>query len=143
MPSSPSPSPSPASDTAARSPAPAEPLTARELEVLGVLSTGATSLEIAARLGIGLATVKTHLHHAYRKIGVTNRVAATRYYLGMLSDATATSAHAVLDAANPDAPVAPLGARDIEERINELEGVAAAAARLRRRLEVLRAAPPH
>jgi DNA-binding NarL/FixJ family response regulator len=51
----------------------AVPLTARELEILGCLRTGATNRDIAARLFIGEATVKSHLASAYAKLGVANR----------------------------------------------------------------------
>jgi DNA-binding CsgD family transcriptional regulator len=53
----------------------------REHEVLGLAADGLRSREIAARLGISEATVKTHLHHVYRKLGVSNRVEATTAYL--------------------------------------------------------------
>ena len=56
-------------------------LTARELEVLNVLSTGASTKAIADRLQITLPTVKRHLTNLYRKLRVTNRVQATRCYL--------------------------------------------------------------
>lgn len=48
-------------------------LTAREREVLEVLATGATNQEIADRLVVGLATVKTHVKHVLGKLGVANR----------------------------------------------------------------------
>ncbi|OZM72170.1 DNA-binding response regulator [Amycolatopsis antarctica] len=53
-----------------------EPLSARELEVLGLVSRGSTNKEAAARLFISEATVKTHLLHAYAKLGVRDRAAA-------------------------------------------------------------------
>ena len=60
-----------------RAPEPAaEPLSQRELEVLGLLSTGNANKEIAARLFISEATVKTHLLHIYAKLGVSDRAAA-------------------------------------------------------------------
>jgi DNA-binding NarL/FixJ family response regulator len=58
-----------------RAPA-AEPLTARELEVLGTVARGLTNREAARRLFISEATVKSHLLHAYAKLGVNNRAAA-------------------------------------------------------------------
>jgi DNA-binding NarL/FixJ family response regulator len=56
-------------------------LSARELEVLALVATGARTRAIARQLGLKEATVKTHLFHVYKKLGVANRVAATRWYL--------------------------------------------------------------
>jgi DNA-binding NarL/FixJ family response regulator len=53
-----------------------EPLSARELEVLGLVAAGNTNREAAARLFISEATVKTHLLHIYEKLGVSDRAAA-------------------------------------------------------------------
>jgi DNA-binding NarL/FixJ family response regulator len=53
-----------------------EPLSQRELEVLGIVARGATNREAAARLFISEATVKTHLLHIYAKLGVNDRAAA-------------------------------------------------------------------
>ncbi len=60
-----------------RAPVPAsEPLSQRELEVLGLVAQGAGNREAAARLFISEATVKTHLMHIYAKLGVNDRAAA-------------------------------------------------------------------
>jgi DNA-binding CsgD family transcriptional regulator len=56
-------------------------LTARELEVLALLSTGASTQSIADQLHITTSTVKRHLTNLYRKLGAANRVAAVREYL--------------------------------------------------------------
>src|SRR3546814_5971539 len=48
-------------------------LTTREREILSWLSTGSSNRDIARRLYIGEATVKSHLASAYSKLGVTNR----------------------------------------------------------------------
>ena len=55
---------------------PAEALSAREIELLRLVQTGASNKEIAAELFISQATVKTHLIHIYSKLGVDNRTAA-------------------------------------------------------------------
>lgn len=55
---------------------PDEALSAREIELLRALQTGASNREIAERLFISQATVKTHLIHIYSKLGVDNRTAA-------------------------------------------------------------------
>jgi DNA-binding CsgD family transcriptional regulator/tetratricopeptide (TPR) repeat protein len=54
-------------------------LTAREVEVLRVVAQGLTNEQVAERLVISPRTVDTHLTSIYSKIGVTSRVAATRY----------------------------------------------------------------
>ena len=51
-------------------------LSRREHEVLTWVAAGATNREVAARLLISEATVKTHLLHVYAKLGVTDRAAA-------------------------------------------------------------------
>ncbi|WP_067175382.1 response regulator [Microtetraspora niveoalba] len=56
--------------------APADPLSARELEVLHLIAEGATNREAAARLFISEATVKSHVLHIYTKLGVNDRAAA-------------------------------------------------------------------
>ena len=55
---------------------PAISLSAREMELLKLLATGATNKELAEALFISQATVKTHLVHIYTKLGVDNRTAA-------------------------------------------------------------------
>lgn len=55
---------------------PDEALSTREIEILQALQTGASNRQIAARLFISEATVKTHLIHIYTKLGVDNRTAA-------------------------------------------------------------------
>ncbi len=56
-------------------------LTAREMEVLGLLSQGLTSTEIARRLVISPKTVRNHLEHVYLKARVTNRTGAMLFAL--------------------------------------------------------------
>jgi DNA-binding CsgD family transcriptional regulator len=56
-------------------------LTAREVEVLGLLSRGFTSTEIAQRLFISAKTVRNHLEHVYLKAGVNNRTGAMLFAL--------------------------------------------------------------
>jgi len=52
------------------------PLTQREGEVLKQLANGLTNKEIAMLLGISYETVKEHVQHILRKIGVSDRTQA-------------------------------------------------------------------
>jgi DNA-binding NarL/FixJ family response regulator len=52
------------------------PLTRRESEVLRQLALGLTNKEIAQALGISYETVKEHVQHILRKIGVADRTQA-------------------------------------------------------------------
>jgi two-component system, NarL family, nitrate/nitrite response regulator NarL len=51
-------------------------LTAREQEILRLISDGKSLPEIAGELFLGLTTVKTHVQHLYEKLGVSDRAAA-------------------------------------------------------------------
>jgi DNA-binding NarL/FixJ family response regulator len=64
--------------TAVRTPAAPvdDTLSAREREVLLLVSRGTSNKEIARELFISEATVKTHLTHIYAKLGVKDRAAA-------------------------------------------------------------------
>jgi DNA-binding NarL/FixJ family response regulator len=53
-----------------------EPLTAREREVLVLLSRGLTNREIAARLGISAHTAKFHVSSVFGKLGAGSRAEA-------------------------------------------------------------------
>lgn len=53
-----------------------EALTRRELDVLREVARGSSNTQVAASLHIGEATVKTHLLHAFAKLGVEGRTAA-------------------------------------------------------------------
>lgn len=52
------------------------PLTQRESEVLRQLALGLTNKEIAQALSISYETVKEHVQHILRKVGVTDRTQA-------------------------------------------------------------------
>ena len=54
----------------------AEPLTAREVEILRLIATGMRNQEIADHLFISPATVKRHISNAYGKLGVSHRTEA-------------------------------------------------------------------
>lgn len=55
---------------------PDEILTAREAELLSLLTQGLSNRELGKQLFISEATVKTHLAHIYAKLGVETRAAA-------------------------------------------------------------------
>ena len=54
-------------------------LTPREAEVLGLIAAGFTNREIAERLVVSEATVKTHINHVFAKIDARDRAAAINY----------------------------------------------------------------
>jgi DNA-binding CsgD family transcriptional regulator len=54
-------------------------LTAREVEVLGLLARGKSNRQIADRLTVAPKTVANHIEHVYTKIGVSSRAAATLF----------------------------------------------------------------
>jgi two-component system, NarL family, nitrate/nitrite response regulator NarL len=51
-------------------------LTPREQEVLKHISSGSTTPQIAEKLFLSPATVKTHVQHIYEKLGVSDRASA-------------------------------------------------------------------
>ncbi|MGM7698034.1 response regulator [Microbacterium sp. A84] len=51
-------------------------LSQREVEVLDLIARGSTNREAARRLFVSEATIKTHLLHAFAKLGVNDRAAA-------------------------------------------------------------------
>jgi DNA-binding NarL/FixJ family response regulator len=54
-------------------------LTPREAEVLALIAEGLTNTEIAERLVVSAATVKTHVNHIFAKAGVRDRAQAVVY----------------------------------------------------------------
>jgi LuxR family maltose regulon positive regulatory protein len=64
-----------------------EPLSEREIEVLGLIAEGLTNWEIASRLFLALNTVKVHTRSIYGKLGAHNRTQAVARgrALGILS----------------------------------------------------------
>jgi LuxR family maltose regulon positive regulatory protein len=53
-----------------------EPLSERELEVLGLIAAGESNTQLAGRLFISASTVKTHINNLYRKLGAHSRTRA-------------------------------------------------------------------
>ena len=68
-----------------------EPLTAREIEVLGWVSHGHTNREIAGRLFVAVGTVKIHVEHILAKLGAADRTdaAVKAVEMGLLDAAAA------------------------------------------------------
>lgn len=54
-------------------------LTAREMEILNLLSTGAKNTDIAEQLSLSVHTIKTHIYHIYKKLDVENRTQAVNW----------------------------------------------------------------
>ena len=58
---------------------PPDGLTIREAEVLSLLASGLSNAEIAQRLYLSHATVKTHINRIFAKTGVRDRAQVVRY----------------------------------------------------------------
>ncbi len=66
----------PESPSSLRSDYQLDPLSERELDVLGLIAAGLSNREIAERLFITVGTVKRHAHNLYGKLRVNNRTQA-------------------------------------------------------------------
>jgi DNA-binding CsgD family transcriptional regulator len=63
-----------------------EALSARELEILELTSSGSRNADVAARLGLTVHAVKFHLASVFRKLEVANRTEAAALYFSGLAD---------------------------------------------------------
>ncbi|WP_329532031.1 response regulator transcription factor [Streptomyces sp. NBC_01450] len=61
---------------------PPDGLTTRETEVLLLIAEGLTNQEIARKLHVSTATVKTHINNLFAKTGLKDRAQAVRYAFG-------------------------------------------------------------
>jgi DNA-binding NarL/FixJ family response regulator len=69
----------PGADQAGHGSPPPDGLTSREAEVLTLLASGLSNTEIAQRLFLSNATVKTHINRIFAKTGARDRAQAVRY----------------------------------------------------------------
>jgi DNA-binding NarL/FixJ family response regulator len=69
----------PPADQAGPGHQPPDGLTMRETEVLALLASGLSNTEIAQRLYLSNATVKTHINRIFAKTGARDRAQAVRY----------------------------------------------------------------
>jgi DNA-binding NarL/FixJ family response regulator len=67
------------------------PLTAREAEVVRLVSRGMTNKAIASELGISPRTVEGHLNHVFEKLGTNSRTELVHYSLASTVFATTPS----------------------------------------------------
>jgi DNA-binding CsgD family transcriptional regulator len=58
------------------------PLTRRQLQLLELVREGLTNIQIAHRLDISEATVRTHLNNVYERLGISGRTAAVHAVFG-------------------------------------------------------------
>ncbi len=73
------PAPMPPADSASAAPNGFTPLSPREEDVLREIARGASNKEIARTLDIAETTVKIHVQHILRKLGLSSRVQAAVY----------------------------------------------------------------
>lgn len=67
------------------------PLTDRELDVARAVARGGTNRAIAEQLGVKAKTVSSHLDNIYGRLGLSSRVALTRWVLEMGLDAPSST----------------------------------------------------
>jgi DNA-binding NarL/FixJ family response regulator len=62
---------------------PVPELTTRQWQLMDLLAAGHTNVQIGRRLGVSEGTIRKHLEHIYRRLGVSSRGAAiTRAFRG-------------------------------------------------------------
>jgi len=81
-----------------------EELSARELEILKLVATGATNQQIAQALSISINTVKAHLRNVFAKLMVESRTEATLYAIqhGLIEVAASTEGDSAEDASSAE-----------------------------------------
>jgi two-component system, NarL family, response regulator LiaR len=79
-------------DEGARTADPLAVLSAREREILGLVAEGLRNREIAERLFLSEATVKTHVRNVLKKLRFRNRAQAAAFAARSLAGGAASSA---------------------------------------------------
>lgn len=119
-----------------------DPLTERELEVLGLVAAGETTARISERLARSENTIKSHLTTVYKKTGTRNRVQAVRHYLDHHTAGSPGGASLPADtrpaktAGHPSLIEKQIA--EIEERLDRLTPLVDEAKQLREALDALR-----
>lgn len=54
--------------------------TSRELEILGLVADGRSNRDVAKILWVTDQTIKFHFANTYKKLGVSNRIEASRWF---------------------------------------------------------------
>ena len=95
-----------------------EPLSKRELEIVGLVAGGLTNREIAARIYLSPNTVKVHLRNIFTKTGVASRTELTvlamrERWIEVPGVTTETSPAATADESMPEVTAAPPPATSI------------------------------
>ncbi|MBC3842472.1 hypothetical protein GXW82_26605 [Streptacidiphilus sp. 4-A2] len=78
----------PAAEPARRASPAWSQLTRSEIKVARLVAEGLTNREVAARLFLSPHTVDSHLRHTFSKLGLSSRVALTRWVLKQDAEAT-------------------------------------------------------
>lgn len=110
-------------------------LTEREHEVLALLADGLATGEIAHRLGITSATVRSHIQNILTRLGVCNRRQAAALLNGRLSSPTRARLRAARRV--PDAPRRPADLDDADLPCPQLIRLSAASAPVKRNATAL------
>ena len=95
----------------------------RSERMLDLLSKGASSRELAEKLGYQEGTMRVYLHHLYKKIGVANKTEAVIWWLKRGSAATAAAAAPAESGAEPATTDDLFGEMSVREGLYAAMGV--------------------
>ncbi|QIM18982.1 response regulator transcription factor [Leucobacter coleopterorum] len=65
--------------------------TPREAQIVELVADGWSDKQICTRLGVSLATLRTHIAHCFQKTGAQNRVGLANYYLRVRTETSHTA----------------------------------------------------